>query len=118
MHEKTGAHFARERFGKDIVDDEIFSAVYHHTTGGKNMSALDMTIFIADYTEETRKHDICRKTREYLHNKCEKINRDRANAEILLKDVTLKIIANTLEFLLRERQQIDTETVEAWNSMI
>lgn len=118
MHEKTGAYFARERFGADVVDDEVFSAIFCHTTGGKNMSVLDMTIFIADYTEDTRKHDICRATREYLHRECEKINCDRAKAESLLRDVTLRIIGNTLEFLLREKQQIDIRTVEAWNSMI
>ncbi len=118
MHEKTGAYFAREMFGTDVVDDEVFSAIFCHTTGGENMSVLDMVIFIADYTEDTRKHDICRATREYLHTECEKINRDRAKAECLLRGVTLRIIGNTLEFLLREKQQIDIRTVEAWNSMI
>ena len=27
MHEKTGAHFARELFGAEAVDEEIFSAI-------------------------------------------------------------------------------------------
>ncbi len=118
MHEKTGAYFARERYGKDIVDDDIFSAIFHHTTGGTNMSELDMIIFIADYTEETRKPEICRKTREYLHAECEKLDHDRERAKALLKDITLRIIGNTLEFLMREKQRIDIRTVEAWNSMI
>lgn len=118
MHEKTGAYFARERYGKEIVDDEIFSAIFHHTTGGTNMSELDMVIFIADYTEETRKPEICRKTREYLHAECEKLDHDRKKAYALLKEITLSIIGNTLEFLMREKQRIDIRTVEAWNSMI
>lgn len=117
MHEKTGAYFAREIFGADTVDDEVFSAIYCHTTGKENMSMTDMAVFIADYTEETRKHTACREMREYLHEKCEKIDSDRS-AEALLRNVTLRIIDNTLCYLLSQKQQIDIGTVKARNSMI
>ncbi len=117
MHEKTGAHFARELFGADVVDDEVFSAIYCHTTGKEHMSALDMAVFIADYTEETRKHAACREMREYLHKECEKIDCDRA-AEQVLRDVTLRIIGNTLCYLIQENQKIDIGTILSWNSLI
>lgn len=117
MHEKTGAHLARELFGRDTVDDEIFSAIYCHTTGKENMSTLDMAVFIADYTEKTRKHSACREMREYLHAECEKIKCD-GDAEVVLRDVTLRIIGNTLCYLVRENQKIDVETVLARNSLI
>lgn len=117
MHEKTGAHFARELFGAGVVDGEVFSAIYCHTTGKEHMSMLDMAVFIADYTEETRKHAACREMREYLHKECEKIDCEQA-AESVLRDVTLRIIGNTLCYLLREKQQIDIGTVRSWNSMI
>ena len=115
VHEKTGAHFARELFGTEVVDGEIFSAIYCHTTGKAGMSALDMAVFIADYTEETREHEICRETRAYLHAECEKLNGEREKAEALLRDVTIKIIANTLSFLTLKKRRIDPATVEAWN---
>ena len=115
VHEKTGAHFARELFGDAAVDGEIFSAIYCHTTGKAGMSALDMAVFIADYTEETREHAACRETRAYLHAECEKLNGEREKAEALLRDVTMKIIANTLGFLTLKRRKIDLATVKAWN---
>ena len=115
VHEKTGAHFARELFGEDVVDDEIFSAIFCHTTGKTGMSAFDMVVFIADFTEETREHKSCRDMRAYLHAECEKLNGEREKAEVLLRDVTIKIIANTLSFLTLKKRKIDLATVEAWN---
>ena len=115
VHEKTGAHFAREIFGAQTVDGEIFSAIYCHTTGKEGMSALDMAVFIADYTEETREHAVCREMRAYLHAECEKLNGEREKAEVLLRDVTMKIIASTLSFLTLKKRKIDPATVEAWN---
>lgn len=114
-HEKTGAYFARELFDKDIVDDEIFSAIFCHTTGKAGMSALDMAVFIADFTEETREHEACREVRAYLHAECERINGEREKANGLLRDVTMKIIGNTLGFLTLKKRKIDLRTVEAWN---
>ncbi len=115
VHEKTGAHFARELFGASTVDDEIFSAIYCHTTGKEGMSALDMAVFIADYTEETREHAVCREMRAYLHAECEKLNGEREKAEALLREVTMKIIASTLSFLTLKKRKIDLTTVKAWN---
>lgn len=118
MHEKTGAYFARETFGKEIVDDEIFSAILCHTTAKANMSMLDMIIFIADFTEETRTHKSCWDLRAYLHTECEKLNGEYEKAEALLRDVSLKIIANTISFLALKKRTIDIRTIEAWNSIV
>lgn len=115
VHEKTGAHFARELFGKDVVDDDIFSAIFCHTTGKAGMSALDMAIFIADFTEETREHGACRDMRAYLHAECERINGEREKAQELLREVTQKILGNTISFLTLKKRKIDLRTVEAWN---
>ncbi len=115
MHEKTGAYFARELFGAETVDDEIFSAIFCHTTGKAGMSAFDMVIFIADFTEETREHKSCRDMRAYLHAECEKLNGESEKAKALLRNVTLKIIGDTLNFLTLKKRKIDLRTVEAWN---
>jgi nicotinate-nucleotide adenylyltransferase len=115
MHEKTGAYFARELFGEEIVDDEVFSAIFCHTTGKAGMSAFDMVVFIADFTEETREHKSCKDMRAYLHAECEKLNGESEKAEALLRDVTLKIIGNTLNFLTLKKRKIDLRTLEAWN---
>ena len=77
-----------------------------------------MALFIADFTEESRKYENCIKIREYLHRECEKINGDHAKAEEVLKDVTLKIIYSTVEHLLCEHEKINLRTIAAWNSML
>jgi nicotinate-nucleotide adenylyltransferase len=118
VHEKTGAYFARELYGEEVVDEEVFSAIFCHTTAKAGMSKLDMAVFIADFTEETRTHRSCMEMREYLHNECGKINGERTKAEALLCDVTMKIIENTLGFLALKRKKIDLRMIEAWNSMI
>ena len=51
LHSKTGAAIARYMFG---VDDEIYSAIWYHTTGHANMTKLEKIIYLADYIEPTR----------------------------------------------------------------
>lgn len=51
LHAKTGAEIARSVFG---VDDEIYRAIWWHTTGHADMSLLEKVIYLADYIEPTR----------------------------------------------------------------
>ncbi len=51
LHAKTGAAIARDLFG---MDDEIYSAIYWHTTGHANMTLLEKIMYLADYIEPTR----------------------------------------------------------------
>ena len=51
LHAKTGAAIARDVFG---VDDEIYSAIWWHTTGHANMTLLEKIIYLADYIEPSR----------------------------------------------------------------
>ena len=51
LHSKTGAAIARDVFG---VDDEIYTAIYYHTTGRAGMTLLEKIIYLADYIEPTR----------------------------------------------------------------
>lgn len=51
LHSKTGAAFARELFG---ISDEVYSAIYWHTTGHENMTLLEKIIYMADYIEPNR----------------------------------------------------------------
>lgn len=54
LHAKTGAGLARDLFG---VTDEVYSAIFWHTTGKENMTLLDKIIYMADYIEPTRSFD-------------------------------------------------------------
>lgn len=51
LHSKTGAAIARDVFG---VDDEIYSAIWYHTTGHADMAKLEKIIYLADYIEPSR----------------------------------------------------------------
>ena len=51
LHSKTGASIARDVFG---ADDEIYSAIWYHTTGHADMTKLEKIIYLADYIEPTR----------------------------------------------------------------
>ena len=51
LHSKTGAAIARDVFG---VDNEIYSAIWYHTTGHADMTKLEKIIYLADYIEPTR----------------------------------------------------------------
>lgn len=51
LHAKTGAAIARDVYG---VDDEIYRAIWWHTTGHADMTLLEKIIYIADYVEPTR----------------------------------------------------------------
>ncbi|WP_295579635.1 nicotinate (nicotinamide) nucleotide adenylyltransferase [uncultured Oscillibacter sp.] len=51
LHAKTGAALAREVFG---VDDEIYGAIWWHTTGRAGMTLLEKILYLADYIEPSR----------------------------------------------------------------
>lgn len=51
LHSKTGAELARRNFG---IGDEVYSAIYWHTTAKAGMSLLEKIIYVADYIEPTR----------------------------------------------------------------
>ncbi len=56
IHAPLGAYYAKNVFGID--DEEIFSAIYYHTTGKADMTLFEKIIFIADVIEPNRKYDI------------------------------------------------------------
>ena len=51
LHAYTGAGLAREEFG---VCDEVYNAIFYHTTGKADMTLLEKIIYLADYIEPTR----------------------------------------------------------------
>ena len=51
LHAKTGAAIAKEVFG---VDEEIFRAIWWHTTGHAGMTLLEKILYSADYLEPSR----------------------------------------------------------------
>ncbi|MBQ3080343.1 MAG: bis(5'-nucleosyl)-tetraphosphatase (symmetrical) YqeK [Clostridia bacterium] len=53
LHAPAGCALARRDYG--IEDSEILSAIRLHTIGGKNLSPLEMLIYLSDFIEPQRK---------------------------------------------------------------
>lgn len=51
LHSKSGAVLARHMFGED---DEVYGAIFYHTTARAGMSLAEKIIYIADYIEPNR----------------------------------------------------------------
>ena len=64
LHAKTGAAIARDLFG---VSDEIYWAIYGHTTGKADMTKLEKVIYLADYIEPSRDFPGVEKLRRAVH---------------------------------------------------
>ena len=119
MHQYTGAPFARELFGEEIVTDAVFSAMACHTTGKAGMTLTDQMLFVADFTEAGRKYRSCQEMREYLHRECEKINKNEKTAlSRLLSDTAKRIIGFTVTYLVEKGRKIDADMILAWNAMV
>lgn len=54
LHSKTGACIAKYVFGET---DEVYQAIFWHTTGKADMSLMEKIIYLADYIEPTRDFD-------------------------------------------------------------
>lgn len=54
LHSKTGACIARHIFGED---EQVYQAIFWHTTGKADMSMAEKVIYLADYIEPTRDFD-------------------------------------------------------------
>lgn len=119
IHQCTGAPFARELLSEQIVTDAVWSAISCHTTGKATMSDTDKILFISDFTEAGRKYRSCQDMREYLHQECEKINRnDKTALSHLLNDITKRIIGFTITYLTDKNKKIDVGMILAWNAMV
>lgn len=111
LHQLSGAAYARELLGA-AVNARVFSAISKHTTGAAAMSLTDKILFIADYTEAGRTQEACRKMREYLHAKCEKIEKAE-EARQIINEVALTIIKNTIAYLAQTGDILDPRINEA-----
>lgn len=54
LHSKTGACIAKHVFGED---EQVYRAIFYHTTGKADMSLMEKVIYLADYIEPTRNFD-------------------------------------------------------------
>lgn len=64
LHSKTGAAIARHVFG---VPDDVYDAIFWHTTGKADMTLLEKILYTADYMEPSRDFDGVERLRELAY---------------------------------------------------
>ena len=64
LHSKTGACIARAVFGEP---DEVYEAIFWHTTAKEDMTTLEKVIYLADYIEPNRDFDGVERLRELAY---------------------------------------------------
>lgn len=99
LHGKVGAHFAMKKYG--VEDEDILNAIRFHTTGKPDMSLLEKIVFVADYIEPGRTNA---PNLSYLR----KLSFEN------LDEAVFEILAQTLSFLEKKKQNIDQHTVETY----
>ena len=97
IHAVLGAHLAKEWYN---VNDEIFNAIYFHTTGTSNMTKFMEVIYTADVVERGRTY----KDADYFRSE-------------VLKDFNLglfKILESIIEMLKNKNEPIECHTIKAY----
>jgi len=102
IHSQLGAMYAKKVFCID--DDEIYDAVFYHTTAKANMSMLTKIIYIADYIEPNRTF--------------EGVDELRQTAYINIDNAILTGLDFTINQLVSEKKMLHPETINARNDII
>lgn len=100
LHAKVGSVIAMEEYKVDDID--IINAIMNHTTGRPGMSTLEKIIFIADYIEPGR-------------NKAQNLTEIRKMAFCDLDKALMRILQDTLDYLLETDAEIDGKTKETYD---
>lgn len=111
LHALAAPAVISERFS-EYLDDDILSAVRYHTTGRAEMTVFEAIVFIADYIEPTRKHESCRRCREYFHSHIVNAkNADEATA--VLTEAVYMSLRDTLQHIESTHKMLDPDTAKA-----
>lgn len=113
-HSMTGCDYAREKFGKELVDDEIYNSILYHTTGNERMTIFDAIIYLSDYIEENRTFYDCVLLRNYFYVNLEKCNTMEEKKELLRQTMILSFDL-TIKGLMEDGKLVDFDTVKARN---
>lgn len=102
LHSKTGACMARHLFGEP---DEVYQAIFWHTTAKADMTTLEKILYVADYMEPNRDFDGVERLRRLAYEDLDKALLLGVETTVQeMRDRQLPVHANTLQALawLRE----------------
>ncbi len=112
LHALTGAYLARELY-PEFTDDNVFDAIYCHTTGKANMKLFDKLLYLADYIEPTRTFDDCVRLREFFYR-----NIGKEDKLSVLDETMILSFDMTIKDLLETGRTIHPDTVSARNYLV
>ena len=94
LHSKTGACVARDVYG---ANDQIYWAIFWHTTGKEDMTLLEKILYIADYMEPNRDFPGVERLRELAYTDLDQAVLAGCEMSIQeMKDRNLPVHPNTL----------------------
>ncbi len=97
LHGRVAALMAEQ---DGYLSPEAILAIRYHTTGRSGMSLKEKILYFADFTEETRKHEACRKIRSGFYENLPEGKEDR----FLYFDVfVVRVMENTAQYLKEQR---------------
>lgn len=100
LHGPTAAAALGEEFPD--LDKDVLQAISRHTSGDRNMTDLDMVVYIADLVEPGRKYKNVKEVR-------------RACGRVSLEELYFLSFKNILQFLVSQNRPIHPNTIEVWN---
>ena len=99
LHQLSGAKMAEKSFS-DYITPEIIHAISYHSTGCADMSVFDEILYLADYVEDTRRHESCIALRNRLLDELEKSSAE--DYVQVLHKICLESINQTIEHLIQK----------------
>lgn len=95
LHSKTGACIARYVFGEP---DEVYQAIFWHTTAKADMTTLEKILYVADYMEPNRAFDGVERLRELAYRDLDKALLLGVETTVQeMRDRNLPVHKNTLQ---------------------
>lgn len=102
VHAYLGAHIAKHEFG--VMDGDVLSAIYYHTTGHEDMPMLTKIIYLSDLIEPGRN--------------IPDLEELRLLAQKDIDEALIRAINSTISHVLRKGSILDCDTVMARNFLV
>lgn len=102
LHGPTAAAALGAEFPE--IDSDVLQAIARHTSGARNMTDLDMIVYVADIVEPGRDYQNVKEVR-------------RACGRVSLQELYFLAFKNIFSFLISQNRAMHPRTVEVWNHL-
>lgn len=103
LHSYTAAATLRKEFPE--LSDEVLQAIARHTCAAKDMTDLDMVLFVADIVEPNRTYPGVRELRE-------------AVGRVSLDELYYRTYQQSMLYLLQSGMALHPDSLDIWNDLV